>query len=408
MLGFLTAPRIILLLQLSFVLVVFASRLNIADVPEQLGGEDVGGHGDPQQKQSVLFIRHGESEYNKAGFIKHIPLLSRGYIDAPLTQVGVQQALKVAAQLSDMLEGGAIGSAPHELREMAMPDCIFSSPLTRALQTCLLALAPILRRRPQLIVTLDPDLRETVDKMHWDSVGKATGTLIMDQAVDKMQQTLNDAPEEIRGEFSRWWSDDWQTTWRRMVNASQAEANWWSDAAESDKVVKERAAMFVRGLRGRPACRRSIVVGHSAAIRALFQTHWEVDAASYVPQWFRGSSASWNLAIQSGSANMQPAEDLTKRKLSNVGLASMSLAGPPESSRLHEARLLLDTHIEGASRKTCDAGRGSLVGTLCACRWGLECKSPKRQCGEGIGAWSGTDAVNLFAAACKDCTCSSS
>ena len=87
----------------------------------------------PQPKgQKVLhLVRHGESEYNAAcgapGSSWDEPLI----FDAPLSQLGRQQAAALGAQLSATVSPNALWVA---------------SPLTRTIQTCMLVRAPALAR----------------------------------------------------------------------------------------------------------------------------------------------------------------------------------------------------------------------------------------------------------------------
>ena len=106
---------------------------------------------------TVYLIRHGESEYNhfhslytqhspaSTGTTANIrfatsPLLVSSpshaepdivCVDAPLTSLGSKQAMRLRAELQQY-------SSEHEDFSI---DCIISSPLSRALQTCLIALA---------------------------------------------------------------------------------------------------------------------------------------------------------------------------------------------------------------------------------------------------------------------------
>ncbi len=70
----------------------------------------------PLMSTQILFIRHGETEWNR---IKRI----QGHIDIPLAASGVEQAQRLAQRLA------------HEVREGARLDAIYSSDLQRAQQT---------------------------------------------------------------------------------------------------------------------------------------------------------------------------------------------------------------------------------------------------------------------------------
>ena len=78
----------------------------------------------------IDFVRHGETEYNKNGFIT-------GQIDAPLNEEGIEQAKKTLLEI------------PDDYSE------IYSSDLIRCRQT-----AEILNQKLNLQIQYDPRLRE--------------------------------------------------------------------------------------------------------------------------------------------------------------------------------------------------------------------------------------------------------
>ncbi|MBQ7288630.1 MAG: histidine phosphatase family protein [Clostridia bacterium] len=79
----------------------------------------------------ILFLRHGETEWNREGKIQ-------GGADIPLNAVGLRQAEKMRTLLCDR-----------------MPDCIIASPLKRALQT-----ADVLVQGTRIPIVTDVRLRE--------------------------------------------------------------------------------------------------------------------------------------------------------------------------------------------------------------------------------------------------------
>ncbi|KAF1029599.1 MAG: Phosphoserine phosphatase 1 [Burkholderia plantarii] len=84
----------------------------------------------------ILFIRHGETDWNR---VKRI----QGHIDIPLAQTGVAQAQQLAARLAD------------EARDGLRLDAIYSSNLQRARQT-----AEPIAARLDLPVVLNEGVRE--------------------------------------------------------------------------------------------------------------------------------------------------------------------------------------------------------------------------------------------------------
>lgn len=209
-------------------------------------------------------------------------------------------------------------------------DCVFASPLTRALQTALLALSPLLQKKPELKLVLMPELREAVDAVHYDSMGKVTGDEIVARAITKTEQTFNEtrntSDTSMPGPASAEWRD-MKAMWNQRVDPEFARTEWWSSTAEPDEIVQARGKDFLKFLRRRTSCQRSIAVGHSAHIRELFRSSWNDER--YLDQM----------------GNSYPSEVLKKKKLSNAGVASTSLAGKLDDPYLKDVQLVLDTHL---------------------------------------------------------------
>jgi hypothetical protein len=176
----------------------------------------------PRRKRLYL-IRHGESEWNRAQATLDA-LSMYAQVDHPLSLTGRQQAEVLAAKLL-LAAGGApsaangatrrppdgggasapwvpppaneLESSPRPTRfaapsvgeaasalvdesevealaELCDAGLVLSSPLTRALQTCLLALGPVLRQRSQSVY-LAPNARERINAGSADSFGTAIG-----------------------------------------------------------------------------------------------------------------------------------------------------------------------------------------------------------------------------------------
>lgn len=92
-------------------------------------------HRSPSGQADLIVIRHGETEWNRAGRMQ-------GALDSPLTDRGRDQAI-------------AIGALLGELGVTRNSHVFFTSPQTRAAETARLALSPL-----ELTATPDPLLRE--------------------------------------------------------------------------------------------------------------------------------------------------------------------------------------------------------------------------------------------------------
>lgn len=346
----------------------------------------------------VFYVRHGESEYNSGGFGKHLPYFGEAYRDAPLTAKGVEQAKAVAKHIEAILSEQHGGSIPEELEDLVQADCIISSPLTRALQTCLVAMGPLLKRRPELFVALDPDTRESVDGVHWDAVGEAIGNGIKARAVEGLQNVTGDAALVAQAE-------------QVVVDASIAMDKWWSDAKDSEHEIQQRVKESLQKLQAHQCC-RAVVVSHSGFIRDAFKNLWTPEPTSYIPSWFRGDFAAWKEAVQDPihPAAAQPPDHLTSHKLENLGIVSVVVGDSFDFAR---PRLLFDTRILEIKDKLCADGKGWRLSengqggvktkNYCACHWGLRCKGS--QCLVDMEGWRYPYAENVFWKFCEKCKC---
>lgn len=359
--------------------------------------------------QTVFLLRHGQSTYNVGGLDKHVPGFGSNYIDAPLTESGLYEALTVADKLEALLNGThAPGTKEEEdLVALTRPGgCAYASPLTRAVQTALVALGPLFQRNPQLKLVLDPNMRESVDKLHWDSVGDSFLEDIKRKALAKL---------EGLGDAGRGAAEAAKSV---TVDASATAQQWWSDGEESHDSLEERITTFFRTVR-LSECRIAIVAGHSNLFRDTFKSLWKPGPESYIPAWYRGTSQEWLTAVSTGVAATLPADDLKSKKLANLGLAGMSMDGPIATSGfmplLMRVRLMLDTRVQELTYKQCAHGMGWRLAVdgqngkkgrqYCACRWGLVCSSPGSECQEGMSEWPYPQSENVFNKDCKSCNC---
>ena len=150
-------------------------------------------------EKEVWFIRHGESRWNEAKEDYNL-MQMMAYIDHPLNNVGVAQSIQLnhrwRAGPAPNLDcsnrkpnGGRPSGADHEARggndhdvyDIRRAQRIYCSPLTRAVQTALLAC----HKHPAMAhgIVLLRHLREKKNSTRsLDTVGKATGPDIMQRA----------------------------------------------------------------------------------------------------------------------------------------------------------------------------------------------------------------------------------
>lgn len=343
--------------------------------------------------QSLFLLRHGESEFNRQNALNR---LFKKHRDSPLTPLGYKQAAEVARKLMNT-------SVPAlaEVVEMRNADCVLVSPLTRAVQTVLVALAPIMEARPDLQITLFPDFREVVDMVHWDAIGAASGVGVVDRAIEQLRMIK--VPEEELHRYKKF-----------RVDARLAEGKWYNERSESLDELKARVQRIANSLKTTyNHCERIVMVGHSATIRALFNASFQEDAAEgYIPAWFRASAEEWRESLENGAA-IQPSSHLRKKKLSNLGLARVDSA-----ANLTNVRLLLDTRIVEVKDTECADGRGWRLdtngvaardGDFCACRWGSSCASSstdRAHCSSNMDEWKYKTTTTVFnLRSCQQCIC---
>jgi len=376
----------------------------------QSGTNGTGGSSWAKDPQVVFFLRHGQSTFNAGSLGKHVPLSDSSYKDSPLTETGLYQALTVAEKLEALLSGTHAPGTQEEEDLVALTGpggCAYASPLTRAVQTALVALGPLFRRNPQLKLVLDPNMREHVGPpWDWASAGDSFLEEIKRKALAKL---------EGLGDAGRGAAEAAKSV---TVDASATARQWWSDGEESDDSIEERIKTFFRKVR-MSECRIVIVAGHSSLFRDTFQDLWKPGPESYMPAWYRGTSQEWLTAVSTGGAATFPADDLQSKKPENLALVGMSLDGPIDTFGfepvLRRARLMLDTRVQGLPYKPCSHGMGWRLAVdgqngkegrqHCACRWGWVCSSPESECQVGMSEWPYPQSENVFNEDCRSCSC---
>lgn len=234
---------------------------------------------------SMYFLRHGESEWNKAqAHFDAIGMLSD--VDHPLDETGVKQCQEFNRKWTDEVsrrEDGhaAAGEAGREgdLEDFLSVDAVYASPLCRATQTCLIALAghPALTAdasKPQL--TLLASAREVKKVGGMDTVGGYIGDEILDNVKTQTAKVIGQ--EETKHMMGHIEADPYD-----------AEDQWWTDGTDRDNEVEMLARFdsFVSTLRFSASSGRSnkptIVVGHSLFMLEFCSYFMDPDLADADP-----------------------------------------------------------------------------------------------------------------------------
>jgi len=276
-------------------------------------------------KKVVFLVRHGESVWNKAQDEKRLDVMLSD-VDHPLNATGRQQA----ETLRDALRAG--GSQAHDLLSA---DAVMCSPLTRAVQTCLIGLEPMLLRggtytssttatcepdappiaAPQP-VTLNPNLREKRNVGGKDSSGKWVGEKITTGVHAELTKLLGDEPERAAA---------LKTV---PLDLAYVHTRWWLGSKESSDGVRERVEELLHQVRFDPAPSQ-VLVGHSHYFREMFR-HF----------------AAPDCTLTDGAGHPLPADQMGSKKLSNAGVARCELDfGSHPKAPLVAVQLLFHTQL---------------------------------------------------------------
>ena len=137
-------------------------------------------------RKRFFFIRHGLSKWNKAQSEANVIGLMD--VDHPLEGRGIEQAQALCTAWKTVIESRD-EEARREAEEFFAVPKIFSSPLTRALQTALLSC----QGHPALVNKLHmmPSCREIKGIGGFDTMGKAAGEDIAVRARDELLEEMD-------------------------------------------------------------------------------------------------------------------------------------------------------------------------------------------------------------------------
>ena len=261
----------------------------------------------------IYVVRHGESVWNKAQADKQFYTMLSA-TDHPLNETGRQQAESLCASLK---AGGAHAD------EMLKAERVMCSPLTRAIQTCLIGIEPLLLRpfggdgvQSGTKVHLNPNLREKRNAGGKDSSGKWYGDDVTKGVHDALDKLLADKPDVLSALKGV------------PLGLEHVQDKWWLGSKESEGSVKERIAELLYQLRFDTACSQ-VLVGHSHYFRELFR-HF----------------AAGHCTLADGTGQPLPTEEMTSKKLSNAGVAKcvLDFENHPEQPVV-SVQLLFETQL---------------------------------------------------------------
>lgn len=236
-------------------------------------------HNFSQTSKTIFLVRHGESKWNAAQQAHEFGKMLA--YDHALNKVGINQACTLNTSWGeekkkhDSKEHNSSNNPGTLVTQFLEADQVFTSPLTRALQTCLLAL----ENHPCVAsngVTLLPSVRERKGRGGLDTVGIAIGvSAIKARAIDELRVELG---EEKFAEK------------KSCLNVKLEENGtgqiWWTPKSRHDspKRLESRVDDFLNAMQFMDF-RRGIVAGHSLFFRELCKSRMDTSFASAHPKF---------------------------------------------------------------------------------------------------------------------------
>ena len=224
----------------------------------------------PPAVKRVFFIRHGQSEWNRATEETYrVPDMLA--FDHPLSEAGISEACGLKLAIDRAAKPGPQSTAAEilEVNEFLGAPLVVSSPLTRALQTAMVALRdhPAVKQRG---VVLRSDARELKNTLGLDTISSTKGEAVATRAKRKCQQSpaLFDS---VLASGRKAGSAAARAVRSIEVDGRDARGQWWS-YLESPEEKAAHVAMLVRLVRMAPH-RTLVVVGHSLLFRAMMAAY---------------------------------------------------------------------------------------------------------------------------------------
>jgi len=215
----------------------------------------------PPTRKRVFFIRHGQSEWNKATEETYnVPKMID--VDHPLSPRGIEQAEKLRMKIRKACNPGP-HSTPAQMAEIAeflSAPLVLSSPLSRALETAMVSLRdhPTAQRNGIKLLSV---ARELKNLFGLDTIGEMKG----DAIAKNVREDLT-----TRRELQELGADDFD--WSSIaIDANDTHDRWW-DVIQFPSEKEKHVESLLMHIRMMPE-RSAVLVGHSLAFRHMMQKY---------------------------------------------------------------------------------------------------------------------------------------
>jgi len=278
--------------------------------------------------RTVFFIRHAQSVWNAAQSSNNLYEMWKTK-DHPLSQKGCAEAEALAERIQSIADDS-------KDTIMLRPDVVYCSPLTRAIQTAVIALQPVLNASGDSSgeIVLMSAAREKQNLGGLDSKGSACGATLVQRALDETRNLYRNSEDQSTP----------QSLGSLRFDIEEVQEKWWSkSASDSTEQMQERLSDFMSQLLYSPSY-SIIVVGHSHFFRAVFKRYLSAELCQRRPHFV---------------------ERLRTWKLSNCGVARVEL-DPEADFPIYDVELMLGTEMVPPRRGFCSrprcCGGGSVKG----------------------------------------------
>jgi len=221
--------------------------------------------------QYLYFVRHAESRWNEA---QRCGILQGAYgmfreSNHGLSQEGRRQAEDLHHRILMARLDWEAGVMPQlEVEWMSRffnPNVVFSSPLTRAVETAFIALREVLAETGQLVL-LKATREQRSSYLANDNAGGAVGRAIAAHIQEDTRQLYEGVDEEL-GEVVL------DSLCRTQLDVTDVEEEWWSTAIDTATDMRARINVFLGRLRSVGNGASCVVVGHSYFFLRVFREY---------------------------------------------------------------------------------------------------------------------------------------